>query len=532
MNGIDTNPPGQDPILARIDEIMTGLAQLRAATAVQAAMLAQAALELATVAAERDEWARRAMACENGQPGPLDPPPSSIWWSTSRPELAQLGGPPNLADALGSPLPIGDRGQLAQAVSGWLARAGGRLHQVTGPGTWTTAVAAAEPGDLIMVTGSIGQILKYRPVEGGRSGLPGRPIIILGVPDAVIDPNYQSNSQPALDIADVDHVWAIGISVARSQFGIRINSCHGTEDHPIRLAWSAATDLGHAGIAVAGSGKTVAPAGPTKDRWGSSSWVVIDDCTVTRPGRIDTRYGECVYLGNGASDNPAFLSRADHVWIRGSRLEDCTSDWVDIKPGCHDVWVMANELAGGTFRYGAGIQALYTGVARPSWYDFDPRIHVLFNRAYGQRPIAGGGSDYFVQASLAGTRVAYNMAWGFDQPGIGVRARSEGPRDDFQSAAGERLVVAHNLFALGAGVVNAGAPRAGAQPFPAAAIVDHGNLVIPPVAGPADSGDGPGSVFIPDPLPGPVADDHLGLDLGNAGLNILATAATGQPGPI
>jgi len=295
------------------------------------------------------------------------------------------------------------------------------------------------PGDIIKLTTTIAANLAYRGFKYGISdgvgadGTAGNPIVIACAPGVEINPANQSNNVPALAIDNCSHVWAIEVKCADSQFGVRTQNASGTASHPMRVAHCDVEDTGHAGLTIAGwfqaiasSGGT-APAG-TGNEWGFSEYIIVEGCTVARPGRISDQFGECLYLGHGGS--PGWISSARNIVARYNTFTECTADYIDIKPGCSNIDIIDNVMHSGYFVSGSAMQTLYmfSGIDdRPGWADFDPRIRIEGNRIYDGNVTNSNGSssNYVVQTSMCGVTFANNLCWGFPNGAVGFRLRSE-----------------------------------------------------------------------------------------------------------
>lgn len=374
-----------------------------------------------------------------------------------------------------APGPI-TRAQLDDILDDWVAGTGGTTRNVTSEPEWTTAMANMVPGDLTRVT--VGLTLTADLVcRGNKYGLSGSnltatpaggtedlPMILTCADGVTVDRDSQTGNALALTIRNVDHVWAVGFNVTNGHFGFNCRNLDGTSTSPVRIAYCDVTDMGDSGITLQGWFQAIASSGGTPpagagNEWGYSSYVVIEKCRVEAMGRQNVQFGESIYLGQGSStDN--HLGRADHIWVRFNELIECTADFLDVKRGSHHVYYYGNRMTKGAFNAGSGMQILYASdsTARPSYYDFDPEIYILFNRIDDgnlTNPV-GGSSNYMAQASYAGIRFAFNMGWGFSSGGVGLRLRTGAALGESQSSDGEVWTVVNNLFWLSDGLANVG----------------------------------------------------------------------------
>jgi hypothetical protein len=407
-------------------------------------------------------------------------------------------GPVGTLQALGytGTLPI-TRADLDGILDAWVASHGGTIRNVTDAGaSLSAALTAAVPGDLIRFVNTITSQMIARanrnsvPGANMANGTAGLPIIFTSADGVRVNVASITTTEGAFNVYHASHVWCVGLNTTGSTFGVRFMNCAGTAANPIRIAWCDVLETGDAGLVAQGWFQTLAasggtPSGSAGDEWGFSDYVVIEENTVTRPGRRDPNIGECCYLGYGSSGG--WIGRAQNVWVRYNRFRECTSDYTDVKPGCRRVYVHDNEESGGAFASGAANQALYVSAdlsVRPAWYNFDPEIFYVGNRSWDGNLSHSqtGSSNYFVQASLAGVRVAYNAAWGFASGGIGVHLRSERAASESQ-VAGEKWWIWNNLFWLGIGVYNGGAPQFTPAAFNTAWVDSRNNIGGPTTTG-------------------------------------------------
>jgi hypothetical protein len=431
--------------LATIDNLPTqvfGATQLR--------QLVQGASELITpyrhqfdlLTSPSDPW-------ESGG-GVVDPPEShSVSYRTQQ-ELSTPGTPAHVLTALG----YTDTAKIARAdlddiLDDWVASTGGATRTVTSAAEWTTAVGAANPGDLIRVTSSFdpGGALTARASKYGISGSnmvdgePGLPIILTCADGVNVDDNNQSSNTAVLDLANCSHIWAVGFNVRRGQFGIRASNWGGSDGFPAYIAYCNVELIGDAGITALGwfqlitsSGGTP-PAG-TGNEWGFSEWFVIEENFVDGCGQRDANFGEGLYIGKGS---PGYVGYAKNAWIRGNRLTDWTSDGIDVKPGCSRVYVTDNEVYIGHAVSGSPVSLLYNGdaggVDRPAWNDFDPEIYLEGNRIFDNdiTNTDASSAEWMVTIGLSGVRCFGNVIWAWPSGSAAFRARMAIGADDTEA---------------------------------------------------------------------------------------------------
>ncbi|MCP5022374.1 MAG: hypothetical protein GY930_11435 [bacterium] len=366
----------------------------------------------------------------------------------------------------------------------------GTTHTVTSSGTWTTAVAAAAAGDIIDITAVITVPLAYKGnkygISGGSaaSGTAGNPIVIRCTGSGAINVVSLTNSVAALAISNCDHVWAVGIVSTGSQFGVFYRNVEGTSGDPVRVAHCDISGTGHSNLAVAGWWQLITSSGGTPpagsgNEWGYSKHFILEDNALSGPGQVAAQFGENIYIGHGGS--PGWISFATNILIRHNDMQDCGADHLDIKPGCSSIYVLDNTFTEGHFVFGSALQTLYVGAsinARPSWYDINPGIYIEGNRIWDGNitNYDASSSNYVCQTSLAGVTFVNNLCWGFPNGAVGFRLRSERAASESQSTAGEKWIVANNLFWMDTGVANAGAPAASPSPFNSAWLDSRNNI--------------------------------------------------------
>ncbi len=337
----------------------------------------------------------------------------------------------------------------------------GVYRDVNSAATWTSAMAAALPGDVIRITATINAQLTARGNKYGIGGAnmtasPGggtaaNPIIITCNAGAFIDPGNQSNSAGALDIFNVSHVWAVGVNVRNSTFGIRCMNLDGTTAAPVRIAWCTSQDTGNAAIAFQGWFQPIATSGGTPpggvgNEYGFSSNAIIEANTIQRPGRTNTALGEGIYLGRGSA--PGWVGYAFNVIARYNDVTQFTSDGIDVKPGCRLIRVHDNQFHNGSAVSGAGMSILYVSQdlnSRSGQFLVDPEVWVEGNRVWDINLTTTnvGSANYGAYMGLSGIRYAHNAFWSLSGSGIGIRAFNELTAADFGN---HTTWVVNNLF--------------------------------------------------------------------------------------
>ena len=441
------------------------------------------------------------------------PPPTGTHTVQFR-TWASPGADPNVAGVAATPT----LANLEHPSGGTIYAGGaGTSHRVSTSAEWDTAVAAAAPGDMIIVDAQITSSLMYRgskySIPGSNSlggGAAGNPIVIGCEGAGEINVAALINNTAALRIENCDHVWVVGARTRGSQFGVFFRNWGGTATHPARFAHSDVADTGHAAVSVAGwfqaitsSGGT-APAG-SGNEWGFSQHFVVENNLIDNPGLAADQFGECLYLGHGGT--PGWISYAKDGIVRWNDLRRCKADYFDVKPGCHRIYAYDNTGQLGYFVSGAALQLLYvaTSIAdRPAWYDFDPEIHIEGWRIWDGNLTNSNGSssNYLAQASLAGIRFVNNVGWGFNG-GIMFRLRSEKAASQSQSSDSEQWIVANNTGWIDVGLDNVGAPAASPTAFSAGLIDARNNLG--PTGGTGFTHTAAGTAFV-DPAAIPTVD--------------------------
>ena len=372
-------------------------------------------------------------------------------------------------------------------------------HRVASAAQWASAVAVAQPGDVIRLVADIPTRLVYRGGNDGRraegaNGAPGKPIVITADPGVWIDGGSVSSNFGGLDIFYANHVHAVGLNVRNAQFGIRCLQCEGTAEHPIKITGNRTTNVGYVGIHVGGHLKTHAP----------SRHVVISGNTVSDTGKLTARFGEGIYLGHGSNE---WVDKTANIVVSSNEIFNTTAEAIDIKPGTSDVLVEKNRIHDTAPIDGGAISAHYVNNKANPNPDQLASVIVRENWIWNHnRNGAPGASDAAIWVGHGGVDIIGNYIWGFRSHGNtrGVRVRSPKPFGP------HKVTIKDNVFWLDRGWVADG------YPSPHDSVVSSNNLgpnvpgvdvvvgadhwwgEVPPIgqAGDADRGEGPGSSFV------------------------------------
>lgn len=452
--------------------------------------------------------------------GDIAPPPEahSVHFRTQQ-ELATAGTPPHVLTVLGytSAAKI-TRADLDGILDDWVTSTGGTTRTVTSSATWTSALAAAVPGDLIRVTTGFTADLNARGNKYGISGsnltaspaggLPGQPIILTCANGVTVTGTSTSNNEGVLDIQNVDHLWPIGFNTSGGQFGIRCQNWGGSAGFPAYRAYCSVLGTGHSGFIAQGwfqlitlSGGTP-PAG-TGNEWGFSQWFVDEENFQDGCGLIADAFGESYYYGRGSA--PGWVCYAKDFWHRGNEGTDFTADGIDLKPGCHRFRVTDNRYHTGYCVFGAPMTINYCSAdidARPAWMAFDVEGYMEGNRVWDINITSTNGSSANIGAysGLSGLRWYNNLFWGIKQTGFtgGIYIRNEKGTDDTTAVATFRTdptIFVNNLYWGTSGAVVKGGYGAGAgfpDPYPVSVVFTERNNVAAGATGAqfvADSAD-------------------------------------------
>lgn len=429
---------------------------------------------------------------DDGEGGGITPPAAehAVTFRAQQ-ALATPGQPPHILTALGHPSPdVITRSQLDGILNTWRAANGGTLRTVTSAATWTTAMAAAQPGDLIRVTSSF-TVSGSVSARGNRHGLsgatltaslaggePGQPIIVTCADGVTVSGSSMTSLVPVLDLVNCRHVWAVGFNVMTpTQFGIRGANWGGSSGFPAYIAYNTVHQPRDASISVAGWFQPIASSGGTPpagagNEYGFSEWAVVEENTMTdpNPADVDGNPGEGVYLGRGSA--PGWVSYAKDVWVRGNRVLNYKANAYEAKPGCHRCYFTDNLAVAGRGRFGAAFELCYQGAFldnRPAWFPADAEIWVEGNRVYDYNITETNGStrNQVFLLGIAGVRIANNLLWsardstytGFTNLDA-VLIQSEKPLATFGDATTVPTWVVNNNFQCD-GFVNLGASGGG-----------------------------------------------------------------------
>jgi len=386
------------------------------------------------------------------------PEPHSVSFR-SQLELATFGTPPHVLTALGytSTTKIA-RSDLDGILDDWVASTGGTTRNVTSTATWTTACAAALPGDLIRVTTGFdpGGALELRGTRysishvgsNGRltaspaGGTADLPIIVTCADGEVVDDNNTSSNVGVLDIMNCEHVWAVGFNVEGGQHGIRCYNWGGSVTNPAYVAYNTVQSVGHSGIHVLGWSQLITSSGGTPpsgagNTWGLSQYGVVEENTIDGTGLIADASGQSINLGIGAA--PGWVSYCKDLWVRGNTVSDMTAEAFAAQPGCSNIYWTDNEASIG-YAVSVPVGLCYVAAAydvRPAFFDADPNIWFEGNRVYNMNVTSASGSavDIMGYIGLSGMRIANNIFWTWPQTGTHAawRARNEHGTNDTEA---------------------------------------------------------------------------------------------------
>lgn len=382
--------------------------------------------------------------------------PSSAGSFRSQLTLATAGQPPHVLTKLGySGTTKITRAQLDGILDTWCNAHGGTIRNVTSSATWTTALAAAVPGDLIRVTTSFTGDITARGSKyslGGANmttspagGTEALPIILTCANGVSVTGSSTSSNIGTLDLFNTTHVWCVGFNTIGGQFGIRAMNWGGTSAAPAYRAYCSVTGTGHSAMAAQGWFQLIATSGGTPpagtgNEWGFSEWFVDEENYCANVGLIADAFGETYYYGRGSA--PGWVSYCKDFWHRGNEGYQFRADGLDLKPGCHRYRVLDNRYHGGYCVSGSPMTINYCSSdldARPGWMPADVEGYLEGNRVWDINLSLTNGSSANIGAycGLSGQRWANNLFWGIPQTGFtaGIYIRNEKGTDDTTAVA-------------------------------------------------------------------------------------------------
>ncbi|MEM9132555.1 MAG: right-handed parallel beta-helix repeat-containing protein [Actinomycetota bacterium] len=377
-------------------------------------------------------------------------------------------------------------------------QAQGTVRDVASAAEWSTAIAAAQPGDVIRLVANINQPLQYRSVNyqperaSGGDGTAEAPIIITAADGVWIDPNNTSSNKGGLDVLYARHVHVIGVNVRNSQFGIRVLASEGSEGAPLVVANNTVTGSGHSGIHIGADFTNRTP----------SRHVLVQDNTISELGRTAPEFGEGIYLGHGGTE---WIDNTSNVQVVGNNISFTGAEGVDIKPGVRNILVEGNHIHDLSPISGGAISATYVSVTNNPNPEIDANIVIKDNRIWNLNLDGRAGSnDWAIWVGHGGVRVEGNVIWGLRN--IESRARAVRVRAPY--AFGPHAVeIVDNTFWTATGWLAEGSPdpsgliQASGNKGPSGAAGVENPIGQPSGApavgasGTADTGDGPGSAF-------------------------------------
>ncbi len=370
------------------------------------------------------------------------------------------------------------------------------IHEVPNVDAWAGAVAAAQPGDTILLTGNINREIQYRgsrfqpEKQQGADGTAELPITITAAEGVWIDPGNLNNRKPGLDVLYTSHVHVVGIRVRNSQFGIRVQYSNGSPEVPILVADNLVSDIGHAGIHVVGQLQSHEP----------SQYVRVENNVVTRTGLTAPEFGEGIYLGYGSRE---WVDLSSDIAVVGNDISFTTAEGIDVKPGTRNVLIEGNLIHDLSPVRGGAISAHYVDNAPNPDPGLNSNLLIRDNRIWNMnldgRP---GANDWAIWVGHGGVTIENNAIWGLRNDPNRTRAVRVRALHDFGP---HPIRIVDNVFwtatgwlaegsPSGANSVQAGGNR-GPSGVPGIDVPISPDSNTPPLGsgGLADLGSGPGS---------------------------------------
>jgi hypothetical protein len=469
-------------------------------------------------------------------------------------ELALPGTPVHVLTALGSALTGSiTRAELDAILDVWVWQTGGTTHNVTSHATFDSATAAALPGDLVRVTsaftatgalvvrGSLYSISGTTLTASPAGGSIGLPIVYTCADGVEVTGSSLTNNVGTLDFLNCRHVWAVGFNINGStQFGIRTLNAGGTAAHPAYIAYCDINGCRDATIATQGWFQLITTSGGTPpagggNTWGYSEYIVIEenDCIDPNPTEVAGNPGEGIYLGRGAS--PGWVSYSRYIWVRGNRVRQYRANGIEVKPGCHHIWIYDNDIEWGRGQNGAPLELCYqfsgTGTRPAEWNDIDGsgsgdiHVYAFFNRIWDFNISETGTTrNQCILLGMAGVRIGFNVVWAVrDSAGLttniaGVLIQSEKPLSDFGDTSTQPTMIINNLLWCNA-VSNLGASDGAIT-----GVIQRNNIVPTGFTGGQFTADVTDFVG-PVPTPGTLTDAQQATGDPGSGFELLETSA-------
>ena len=347
------------------------------------------------------------------------------------------------------------RSQLDGILDAWVASTGGTLRTVTSSAQWTSALAAALPGDLIRVTsgftaditarGSRYSLAGSNMTASPAGGTAGKPIIVTCANGVTVTGSSTASGVGVLDVLNTTHVWPVGFNTSGGQFGIRCWNWGGTAGNPAYRAYCSVTGTGHSAYSAQGWFQLISSSGGTPpagtgNEWGFSQYFVDEENYAANVGLTADAFGECYYYGRGSA--PGWVSYCKDFWSRGNEGYQFRADGIDLKPGCHRFRVTDNRYHGGYCVSGSPMTINYCSSdldARPAWMPADVEGYLEGNRVWDINITLTNGSSANIGAysGLSGLRWSNNMFWGIKQTGFtgGIYIRNEKGTDNTTAVA-------------------------------------------------------------------------------------------------
>lgn len=285
----------------------------------------------------------------------------------------------------------------------------GILREVDDVTEWNAAAAAANPGDLIVITTPITSTSGLNWTT--RSGTAANPIVITSAdPDTahVIGNVGGDGSDPAgVDVEDVTHVHVRGLRTLGLHYSVRYRNVQGADGAPCKISHITAENTHYASLVVQQDG-----AG------NDCSYIDIEDCTAFGNSGSEVAISEGIYIGSG-SGTP-WTDTTHHVNVRRCEVHSKQSEAVDVKPGPTDIviehcYFHDIDLAalGPT-----GIITLVVPSDSPTSGETDVRVICRGCRIHDVTTQGHGAISY----GFAGIDIYGNLIWNYSHAGIRRRS--------------------------------------------------------------------------------------------------------------
>ena len=380
---------------------------------------------------------------------------------------------------------------------------GGRYRYAATNAEYDTAIAAAVPGDVIVLTTMLPAKIQARSPEFGgttNGGVPGNHIKICGVEGAGITTPWASitdDQEILVDVQGAPHIDVCNLTLNNGFQGVRYVATKSTPESRSKISHVNLSNQGSAQIYIGSRWND-------KTRWSESVEVIACRGTGMPSNSPNVEHTEFIYVG---SPRPAYVDRTKDVHVRHCYSGGRNSEGVEFKNGVTNVTVEYCFFEDRAMVGTGPIAVIAVMPHEENPPDARPADITSGNYVIRYNRIRGWGEKRAITLGIGGGSVYGNLIW--DPP---AGANDSMRLRNTYNLGNEPITIANNTF-FGPGWTN---PAYGLSDFSRGdpvPVSSYGNLYngagfgehiysgadfVGPTTGQADSGLGPGSGFFLD----------------------------------